>query len=277
MGTLTANGAPLAGADVTLVAGSGESGSGEGSAGVEEQQARRFGGTSSVETDSKGVFELGPLVPGSHRLRIVPGPGAPAQVVGVELAEGPNSTSVDLAVGTIAGRVVDPAGDGIAGARVSARRAERSALPSEVQSALGGYFAQGFGATICDADGHFEMSGVPLDEALLLVAAADGFQNGRLDADEVVRAGQRDVVVTLSEGATIRVKLVGPAAFFSRVEAVSEDGSSRTEWGRGSSLVFQGLEPGTWTLSVQRNDGEEGPSVVVTVAAGEVALVTIER
>jgi len=275
-GTVTANGAPLVGADVTFVSGPIEK-AGEGEDAAVRRSMRNFGGGKSGETDARGNFEIGGLSAGSHRLRIDAGPGAPSHIVAVELVEGSNRTTIALEVGTLSGRITNSSGGPIAGATVSTIA---SGKPDESGQMLfaGGMFGGGGGrgGVKTDASGHFEVTGLPLGSDYRVSASASGFV--KETGSESFAVGSKDIEVALSNSASIRVKLVGEAKAWSTVTATQVDGgSSKNEWVRGSQVVFKDLEPGKWSVRINNRNGEDGPASEVTVSAGEVAEVTLER
>lgn len=278
-GVVTANGAPLGGATVTFVAGP-EAKPGEADEEAMRQSFRNFRTGDSTDTKSDGRFELGNLSPGSHRLKIDAGPGAPAHVVGIELVEGANETSIALEVGSLSGRILDSKGAPLAGAMVKASASgEAGAGPSNDVLMLGSMFGRrAEGGVKTDASGHFELTGLDPKFSYRLGADADGFIDtvGSMDFE----VGTRDAELVLERGASIRVKLTGKAKGWTAVIADSEEGGgSRSEWARGSSVLFKDINPGKWKLRIQDRGDDSGPGspVEVTAIAGETVEVTLER
>lgn len=272
-GTISANGAPVGSATVTFVKGPAEAGA-NGSPGVRRMRRGGFSMGGGVSTDARGAFELGDLTPGSHRLSVVVDPGAPAHLVPIELVEGDNRLSVDLKVGKLSGRVVGPDGEAVPGALVRAQATAEEPPDEDTQMAMSFFGASSEGRT-ADASGHFELIGLELGMEYLISASAPGFVQGSRDGS--AKVGATDVVVELSKSASIRVKLIGDPTAFAVVRANRKDGGSRSEWVAGNEVVFRDVEPGVWTLSIRKQDSEQGPSAEVTVAAGQEAVVTLER
>ena len=274
-GVVSANGAPIEGATVGFVSGPAEAGSNNNSR--NRRSGRRgFSMGADETTDSRGAFELGDLAPGSHSLSVVVNAGAPPHLVPVELVEGDNRISVDLNVGKLTGKVVGPDGQPVPGALVRARAvAEPVAVEDEDMQMAMAFFGTASEGQETDANGRFELTGLQTDVAFSISASAPGFVDRSALGN--AKAGDTGVVVELDKSASIRVKLIGDPTAFAVVRARQDSGSSRSEWVAGSEVVFRDVEPGKWTLSIRKQDGEQGPSAEVTVVAGQEAVVTLER
>jgi hypothetical protein len=149
-------------------------------------------GSTSTCTDGEGSFAIRDLAPGRHPIA-VGGAGIARAVREVVDLTSRSEAFVEIRIDrglTIRGRVVDPDGNGVASARVSASLPRRRAALGSVET---------------DADGSFALGGLPAGR-YLLVAEAKGYTPERLarlvepgsDGIEIrlSRAGAIDVVVT---------------------------------------------------------------------------------
>jgi hypothetical protein len=230
----------------------------------------------TARTDERGGFsfegvEWGEWWVGPAPARASPGDGAAdaiaprAQVVQVH--SGATEVEVILratAARWIHGKVVDPNDVPVAQAVVRARAVD----------------ALGFPSTRTAPDGTFTLG--PLAEGSFAVCA-QGRWGWTDSADSTVRAGDRDVLLRLAPGATLRGRAVDrdtgagciATLYLSQPASQGESGtpesradaprSSIASAGRDGTFEFRGLVPGTYDVLGRSSDGRVGflPDVVV--------------
>jgi len=234
--------------------------------------------TSGVQglTDASGAYKLVGLSAGSYRIGVLDrGKPLPqrAKPPTVELAASEHKTSVDLAIdrptGVITGTVTGPDGKPLADAWVSAHQDMMSMLdsmhgdadrPSESRSRMvvfenrggpGGASETTFPPALTDAQGHYEIRGLPHGTYAVLAEAQRGQLRGRatgIKPDATVDL-QALGVTTLSGTVT---GPAGPAALFS----VELDGPTRAQRSfTDGKFSFGRVDPGTYTVRVQSAEG----------------------
>lgn len=200
-------------------------------------------GARHVETDEHGGFRLEDLAPGRIRVltratdyaedeRVLAFAGDPRRVVELE--------TIDLVpAGTVEGVVVDDAGDPIAGARVG-----RDAVPT--------YLPVGrlpFGIVQTDADGRFELKGLP---AGMVTLEAYSPELGRGNVGDVdVRADRvtRRVSITIPEQ-SYDPRKIRAAGSLAVTLAERDGGVIILDVPEGGEAEVAGIEPGDRLLGV---------------------------
>jgi len=260
--------------------------------------------TSGVQgiTNSNGAYELKGLSPGTYRMTALDR-GRPLRMRGkaveVKLAAAEKKTSVDLAVdrpnGVIKGVVTGPDGKPLADAWVSVTQdlgsllegAMRGAPPGpgggdgsgesrmvtvESRDEGGGAAASAFPPALTDADGKFQITGLPHTSFEVIAEAQAGKLRGRAtsitpDATLAIQA----LGVTSLSGTVKGPK--GPAALFT----VELDGPTREQRSFTDGTFSLGrVDAGNYTVKVTSSDGNAETKVVVapnTPATVDIVLV----
>lgn len=198
--------------------------------------------TNAVKSDADGRFLLVDRAPGEKLDLSVWHPDfIAAEVRGVVVPR--EDVLVELeGAARVAGRVVDPAGRPVAGARVSARY--------EVQG--GGTFSSESGES--DAEGRFELPHLG-PRRVELLARAEGFRTLEVWLDLEPGETVEDLVLRLAPGALIEGRVLDPwgePADGVRIVGQGLGRSSLRHTGRTDStgrFRLDGLDPGPFTLS----------------------------
>ncbi len=267
-----AGGEPLAGATVVVRA----------ETVAEAMQPLEFLGTSGAG----GAYRVGGLAAGTYEVEARAGGYKPARVPAVAVAEGEGAV-LDLTLvpgGTIAGRVVDRRGRGVAGAAVRAAR-------DPMAVAFGGGGVMERAQTVAGPDGSFSLTGVEAPE-IDLVADAEGYADG---SKKGVAVGSTGVEILLADLGSIAGKVVdaaGAPVTGYEVEAVPAtsayagmpgfEPAGRAAVAADGSYRIVGLPAGTFTVSVYSDahapahrpgvevkEGEETGGVDFTLSPGE--------
>lgn len=213
-GTITENGTPLVGARITVEKPGGPNG------------FVGFGGDQGVRTDRDGHFVLEDLDPGKKVVTVHHDARVMDFTEEINLTEGKNRYSAELQVTTVSGRVVDMAGNGIEGIRISAEEIREAGPVTMVRTAVmvmdGGDGEDGGGGmemtsaigdgckpVISDSEGRFELRGVLPGKPLRVVAEGKKLTTARSKemtiSDGSLRSG---VVLTMEPGCELKVKVV---------------------------------------------------------------------
>ncbi len=189
-------GRPVAGAEVLAC--------GDGAQGFGDAACR------ATRTDEQGRFRLAGLAPGRPLLKLRADGRAhtmlpvtvPAEV-DPETGEPRPVEAVLRPGGRVSGRVVDRAGRPVEGAGVRVRSTGPGTDPAEHDLPP---------ATRSDADGAFDLRGIPAGPPLALVASRSGYQETR-HQPLAVETGEHvaDLRLVLSAGATLAVRLLDEA------------------------------------------------------------------
>lgn len=162
------------------------------SAGGEEDQA-----LVTAESDARGRFTLGPLLPGPHPLRIEAPGHAPLFVRGWRVEPGRGTPPLELrliAGAALSGEVLDPDGRPCAAARVSALVAGPGGLQSLREAD-------------CDAEGRFSLASLP-PGPLRVLARAPGCASRAPLTVELPAAGLPGLRLTLVRGGALTTQVV---------------------------------------------------------------------
>jgi hypothetical protein len=218
-------------------------------------------------SDSRGDFELENLPPGEYSV-VAQAMGYPAEQVTVVL-EGEGGADLGPIVFEdglgIAGVVVDPAGEPVAGAQVTASR-----TPEPMEEMLGQETESANAET--SPDGSFRLRG--LDEgSFRLFAGAPGYRG---DEPLTVEAGAADVVLVLQRAGAIAGTVVGadgkPIVGY---HVLAESGERRFGRARDFHSAFDGrfqidqLAPGEYAITVMAEGLKPGKLSRIAVRAGE--------
>jgi protocatechuate 3,4-dioxygenase beta subunit len=243
--------------------------------------------TSGVQglTDAAGAYQLVGLSPGPYRMSVLDR-GKPLPLRGrppaVELAASEHKTSVDLAIdrptGVITGTVTGPDGKPLADAWVSAQQdliamldgargdADRTDRPVsrtlvvENREGSGGVPDATAPPALTDAQGHYEIRGLPHGTYTVIAEAQRGQLRAR--ATEI----KPDATVDLQAlGVTALSGTVtgpaGPTGLFS----IELEGPTRAQRSfTDGKFSFGRVDPGSYTVRVQSSDGNAERKVDVT-------------
>ncbi|MEM7586653.1 MAG: carboxypeptidase-like regulatory domain-containing protein [Acidobacteriota bacterium] len=254
---VTENDLPIAGAEVALLPAL------TGSASVQDYAVQHnFGAT----TDAEGYFQLQDLPAGTFYLA-AKSRGFPELLVpGIEIVE----TGEPLDLGTVvlvpglllSGRVIDDAGEPVAGAQLSVRNADGEQIV--VQRAESPWFA----TVTSRQNGSFHLDGLPRERRLTVLVSADGFlprtvpvttenTDQQLTVELTVGAGVRGVVLEPggepAAGARVVARAPGPDR---RLDATAKSADSDAE-GR---FRIEGLRPSEYELTATTDRARSTPS-----------------
>jgi protocatechuate 3,4-dioxygenase beta subunit len=222
------------------------------------------GGDHAFHSDD-GTFELGDVAPGKWTVHVTASGYRPADVSGVEVAEGAVREGVVFSLkkgGGLSGRVLDPQqGTGVPNASVSYQSSGSGGMGG------GAAFLRLGGAsnssTTTDADGRFSFDGLP-DGKIQVTASHPDF----LDVtQEVDLSKQSTADLTLGTGGSIAGSVVGqdgrspiPGAQVS----LNPEGDAAMRFGSGDAtradgsggFLFDHLQAGRYQLMAQSSDGK---------------------
>ncbi len=263
--TATADGLPVAGAEVTAYAG----GSLPGAILLVDRAPY---GTST--TDARGRFVVPAVSAGAIVTLRCRAEGYRVTEVAARAIEG-EEVRIALAMGgSVRGVVTGPTGP-VAGARVVVAPTEDGNEPDPE--------AEGAVTATTDAKGHFLADGLPLDEALAAQADAEAWAASEVVAGirlDLTRP-RREIALRLRAPASVHVRVLGPdgtpviataaiggAPFFSGLNA------AEGETDREGRLLLDLLDPGS-TLVVVESPGFLRWSERLTLAEGEARDLTV--
>jgi len=238
-------GEPIVGATVTV---QGIDGSG---AGRFRFQRRSWGASGEAPTDTtsaEGGFRLDGLPPGEFTVSVTHHayPTRAAHSARISVGDDPLSEVPVLVLkmekgGGVAGRVLDPSGQGVAGAVVVAVEPDARGRGSVIG-----------GPVDADAEGAFALESLPAGE--VMVRRADRMDGG---VKALVRKGEVVEVVLQDQGVRVfGAVLVAGRPVEARVRLLAGTwGAPRTDW--GSTYELQGVPPGEWTLRVDLRDDSD--------------------
>ncbi len=280
VGRVTENGAPLAGAELSLVDGTNPFG------------GLRFGGVSgpgSGTTDGRGNFELTGVEPGSFDLEINHAGRAMKSSIPVVLVVGENHLDVALSISVVEGFVRNTEGEPIAGVKVSIRNMDSG--PSGGMRAFmrppgGGALEVGVSdLSVTSAEGHYSLRGVETGVKLVVTASATDMAPDESDGFTVgVGEVKTGVNLFLEPAGSISFTFAsagGPSMVTATYQG-EETVAAKNEFSRTGSGEMQGMKPGIWRVGVSGMGGPGGQgaasekTVDVEVHSGQVAEVVLE-
>lgn len=237
------------------------------------------GGGDRTFQSEDGSFEIANVPPGKWIVRATASGYKPADIAGVELAEGETKEGVVIALkrgGSFAGRVLDPRGAGVANASVSWSGAATGGGAMAVALMRMGRVG-GNTSTVTDADGRFSFDSVSDGKVMVSASHPDYLEVTR----ELDLSKEASVDLVLGTGGTIAGAVVGqdgrtpiPGAQIS----LDEEGDARFGgFGSGDSVrsdgsgnfLFEHLQAGRYKLTAQSNTGK--------TTAREVVLGEVQR
>jgi hypothetical protein len=234
---------------------------------------------SRVRSGTDGAFRLEGLAPGSYTVSVAKSGLANASRSGIVLSDGGEAGPIELVLSdgrTIRGRVIDPAGNAVAGALVLVYPAG-----SDPSRALGG-------DGVSDRQGRFVLRNAPQDGALSAIAVGRGLAPAVVEGwMPTEQPDDDDVILPLSVGGTLRVRVVGPdgepragvatslaADRFDVLARLAQVSSPTPPSDAHGAVVYTALRPGNYTVTASgaqpaRAEVTEGSVSEVTIALRE--------
>jgi uncharacterized GH25 family protein len=221
-------------------------------------------------TDAKGAFEIKGLARRELAAVAMHESGA-SNTIPVDTTNGDVSdvTLVIDVTGTIAGVVVDPAGNPIEGAQVSAgpNFRDQGAVRDFSQWRL-----RGFPQELTDGDGRFTLAGLAPGSYMVRATRSQSASRGRRDAIEgtVAQTGTNNLRLVLQPEGAVKGKIAfadgtAPGAF-----TVQVGFSQQSFMGGGGEFLLDALPPQKYELSV-RGPNFQTRAAEVTVEPGKTA------
>jgi len=292
-GTITEGGAPLAGAQVTLVRKSDPS-SAEG-----RLMMFGMGDGPRARTDGRGRYEVKNVKPGTYTARVThPSRAMPAEAE-TTLLDGDERLDLELDIAIIEGRVTGPGGKPIARAKVSVERAGGGSRSGTVRMVMAFSGGENEESTMLiggdeptartDDDGRYTLRGVRPGVKLIVKAESKGYRSAKsaeleLGPNEV--ESHVDLQLLQSGSIEVRVFEGGTALAQGLVTArrVGESEGADSPRGiiEGGRARLDDLEPGRWKVEVRSFgagfDRREQPASEqeVEVEAGATATVRFD-
>jgi len=229
-----------------------------------------FGGQNGPRTNGSGEYTQAGLKPGKYTVQV----SHPARSMNwegeLEVTEGEQRYDVELPIAIVEGRILGPDGKPVAGARITAERAQekgerQTMMAFSVAIAGDSGDVMSFGGSggaepvRSDADGRYTLRGLLTDTDLVVHVSGKDFspansEKFRCAPDQTVRG--IDVKVKQGGILEVRVRRAGQPATGVLVSAFhkAKDGSNDSQQsemtGPGGIARFTGLEPGEWQFSV---------------------------
>lgn len=255
-------------------------------------------GLRAKPTDDNGEYELIGLEPGSYTFQVARFMQRPEQTnLSVEVPDGVAELRVDLALpqSSISGRVVDTAGQPVAGVRVTAGL--EGGGTSGPGGLLGLMLRNGVGRATSGADGSFEVRRLPEGSYRLTASGRGGqrdarrygqAQAGPFAVDGFLRVD--NVLLTLPLAGTVRgtvrdgngAPVVGAEVNYvldGTRRAANDDladlfGVQRrpVRTADDGTFAVEGLTPGPYSFTADRDDKTSAPEEVVLVEGGEATV-----
>lgn len=213
----------------------------------------------SASTDAEGVYAIEGVAPGRQEVRVFH-PHYRRRVRSLLIEEGTNRFDVELEEGfQVSGRVVDPDGRPVAGARVRLTTLSRAELREHER--------------LTGVDGGFVLSPVAPDR-YVLEASASGFAAVKRPQPLVVVDGPVEgIEIVLRRGATVSGKVLGLSAEELAAVAVTaqdEEGETRpAALDSDGRYEVRNLPPGDWLLRASLWQGQRQVEARVPIAPEE--------
>ncbi|HSE62971.1 MAG TPA: carboxypeptidase regulatory-like domain-containing protein [Thermoanaerobaculia bacterium] len=210
-----------------------------------------------------GSFELADVPPGKWGVRVSAPGYRPAEVSGIEIAEGETKEGVVVALrkgAVISGRVLDARrGTGVANASVAWSEGSGASGMGPGMAVLSRLDAGGVTAATTDADGRFRFEGLPAGKITLSAEHPDF-----LEASKMVELDDEATVdLTLGLGGSISGTVVGKdgrtgipgAEVFLSEEGDDFRGDDSARADASGNFAFEHLKPGRYRVSARSSVG----------------------
>jgi protocatechuate 3,4-dioxygenase beta subunit len=256
-----------------------------------------FGGGDGPRTNGSGEYKQEGVKPGKYDVHVSHPSRAMEWKGELEVTEGEQRYDIDLPIAIVEGRVLAPDGKPIAGARISAERAQEKVEQRDMvfSVAIAGdsgdvmsFGGSGGGETVrSDADGRYTLRGLLTDTDLVVHVTGKDFtpansEKFRCAPDQTVRG----IDVHPKQGGSLEVRVLraGQPATGVLVNAYhkGKDGTQDSQQsemsGAGGIARFHGLEPGEWEYTATDfsadspdpgNGAQESPRKPVQIKPGE--------
>jgi len=256
-----------------------------------------FGGQNGPRTNGSGEYKQEGVKPGKYEVHVTHPSRAMEWKGELEVTEGELRYDIELPIAIVEGRVLAPDGKPIAGARITAERAQEKVEQREMMFSVAiagdsgdvmSFGGSGGGETVrSDADGRYTLRGLVTDTDLVVHVTGKDFtpansEKFRCAADQTVRG--IDVHPKQGGGLEVRILRAGQPATGVLVNAFhkGKDGTQDSQQsemsGPGGIARFRGLEPGEWEYTVTDFSAEspepgtevpESPRKAVQIKPGE--------
>lgn len=239
-------------------------------------------------TAADGSFLAEHVVPGPVRVRVSAPGFARVDSERLEVVEGKSISGVDVTLSpgaVIGGRVLDPGGAPVAGARLQAFASGENAMGARMARQLG--LTSGPNSVTTDAEGRFEIADLA-DGAFDVVADVDGLATARIEA---VASGTLDLTINMESAGSVagRVLAANSGKPVSEFEVSLRYGGSDVPMafniGGADDLVgpvpivaadgrfvVENVQPGLYNVAVRARGHAEATVSDVRVTAGQQAI-----
>jgi protocatechuate 3,4-dioxygenase beta subunit len=220
------------------------------------------GETQKTFQSPDGSFELADVPPGKWIIRASSPAYRPADVSGIELAEGETKEGIVISLkkgAVVSGRVLDPRrGTGVPNAAVAWSEGSQEGMGPGM-AVLAGLDGGAETAVTTDADGRYRFDGLPAGKITLSASHTDFLEVSR----QIELENEASADLTLSLGSSIAGTVVGKdgrtgvpgAQVLLREQGSSNWGDDSTRADASGNFLFEHLKAGRYGVSARSNAG----------------------